>query len=358
MKFENTQFDDMCFIDESSWLIRWSYIWMGFTQRLMRVTPIMPPVVYKGFKGSLKGVYIDDLAKALGITDPQACIIIGLHKRRLRQRTIAFLSLYFTLVLPFAFAPLIYFLNIETAFESTFVELFETFGLTEILAFVVFSFVYPPAIVKLGATVVDKHYADSLCVLTSFFVACEMTRDDVLLYPERRRSLLHRIDTLARLTRLLSVKFPGGCESTRAWSWEHFKNLEMYVRGHEREVIAPTKNTISNLREKMAELIELYIFGQYGNDVWKGSTLNLSLAQETEVSRRVSYIQRILGPMIPGALLIVMGLFPDFINFLGIEKNTLFLIVVTWLIIALDASLGLGVIEKVVKTAKEIRELK
>jgi hypothetical protein len=108
----------------------------------------------------------------------------------------------------------------------------------------------------------------------------------------------------------------------------------------------------------MAALIELYLFGHYGDNVWNGNAPDLERIQETEANRRVGRLQLIMGPTIPGALLIIIGVYPDFANSIGIETKALFLIFVTWFILALDASLGLGVIEKVVKTAKELRELK
>jgi len=160
------------------------------------------------------------------------------------------------------------------------------------------------------------------------------------------------------LTRLLGANFPGGSASTRRWSWKHFQKLELYVRESEPAIIAPTMDTLANLRKKMAALFDLYLFGHYGDNVWNGNASDIEQLQETEVNRRMSRLQLIMGPSIPGALLIITEVYPDFVNSIGIETKTLFLIFVTWFILALDASLGLGVIEKVVKTAKEIRELK
>ena len=345
MKFDNKQFRGLYFMDELSGYNRWIYIWTGLSQKLTRFTSIIAPVIHKGSKG-WSPVSIDCLAKALGITDPQASTIIGLHKHRLRKRAIAILAVLLPLWLPFTLVPL----------SFSFGWLARDFGIVVVVF--AFVFVYFSAVTKLCALIVDKHYADSLCVLTALFVLCEMTRDDMLSHPEKRRSLLHRIEALARLTRLLGANFPGGCESTRRWAFKHFRNLELYVREIERAVIAPTNETVTNLRDKMAVLIELYLFGNYGEDLWNGNSPDHENVQESKVNRWVIQIQRVMGILIPGVLLIVIGVYPNIASSIGVETNTLFLISITWFILALDAILGLGIVDKVVKTAKEIRELK
>lgn len=342
MKFETIQMKDMIFADEGPWLVRLVTRGGIFCQKLMRVTIIVPPVI---FKRKFKPLHIDALAYALGITDPEASNLIQLHKRRLRQRL---LSIYLRVLVFLAMAVLIT-LIIADVFENS-----------ELTAFLVIGIFYVglPVTVSFVATLVDKRYADSLLVLTVLFVFCELSRDDVLLHPGRRRSLLNRITTLSKLTRLLSVTFPSEGDRMREWSRKHFKSIELYVREVEQAVIAPKSNTLIDLRETMKPLIELFVFSQYGNDLWKGSPPDLEPAQEPAAGKRFSVIGKILSPVIPLALLIAGHLLPEFLEKLSFEKEMFFLLVGAWFILALDSSIGLGIIDKVLRTAKEVRGLR
>jgi hypothetical protein len=342
LKFETIQMKDMIFADEGPWFMRLATRWAIFYQKLMRVTIIVPPVI---FKRKFKGVQIDALANALGINDSEASNLIELHKRRLIQRS---LSISLRVLVFVAMAVLIIW-PIVVFFENSLLTAFLLIGIFYVGLPVTASFV---------ATLVDKRYADSLCILTVIFVFCELSRDDVLLHPGRRRSLLNRITTLSKLTRLLSVTFPSDGDRMSEWSRKHFQSIELYVCEVEQAVIAPKYNTLIDLRENMKPLIEMFVFSQYGNDLWKGSPPDLETVKEPTAVKRFSVIGKILSPVIPFALLIAGHFLPEFLEKLSFEKEMFFLLVGAWFILALDSSIGLGIIDKVLRTAKEVRGLR
>ena len=351
MKLDNPQFDDLRFIDECSWFTRLPFDWLNLLQKLSGITSVIPPVVYKGIKGSLKSVPIDVIARALGITDAQSSILIGLHKQRLKQRLWALLSMYFIILLiPIFLIVFIYIEEILVIISSNLVIF--------MMVYIPFVYVFGGVAMRLSGMLVDKHYADSLTVLITLFALCELTRDDVIAHPRRRLSLLKKIDTLARLTRLLGVKTPGGSENTREWSWKHFRNLEHYVRENERAIIAPTHDTYANLKEKILSLFELYLLANYGDDVWNGRSPDVQQIDENQGNRWGKYFRGVMGLLVPGVLLILISIYPKFVDQSVIEPQTLSLIFLSWLILALDASLGLGIIDKIAKTAKQLRDLK
>ena len=347
MKLDNPQFDDLCFIDELSWFKQLYVSNMSLTSKLAGATPDIPPVLYKN--SGLEFLNIDDIAKALGITDLQSSILIGLHKQRLNQRSWVIDVLSTITIRPAILIFIFYFIRYFEILISNF------------LLFIMVNFslyVFITILGRLIYTLVDKHYAESLSVLTILFALCELNRDNVITHPKRRLSLLKRIDTLARLTRLLGAKTPGGNENTREWSWKHFQNLERYVRENEREIIAPTQDTYANLKEKLLSLFELYLLAHYGDDVWNGRSPDIQQIDENKGNRWGKYFRGVMGLLVPGVLLILISIYPNFVDETVIKSQTLSLIFLSWFILTLDASLGLGIIDKIAKTAKQLRDLK
>ena len=350
MKFENIKFDNMRFFDESFWIYRWNYKLSTFWNRVLSSTPVTPPLYFRGFGGLLRKVKMDDLTKALGIDDPQRVELIAAHKQRLKERLFwKFLSLLYLI------APVFLVFWMRTKVIDNDVISTTQYGISVLLFIMFIIYFYVPVIVKLVNIFVDRKYADSLCLLTVLFLVCEMTRDDYLFHPGKRRSILRRINLLAKLTRLLYVSFPSGHEKTKEWSLDKFKELELYVRENERSVIAPTRTTVTLLREKMTSLFDIYLFGQYGDDVWNGNPPVLDKIEETKFDQ---WVKRIIGFIVPGVLAVLISANPSISEFFGIESKTLLLIIAAWLILSIDAVLGVVVIDKIVKTAREIKNLK
>lgn len=124
--------------------------------------------------------------------------------------------------------------------------------------------VYSGAVAKFSATIIDKCYADTLCVLMTIFLLLELSREDILLCSDRHESLSVKIDYLARLTLLLDPCFSSASGNTQLWSRKHFRQLELYMREREHRVIAPVSTTLSDLRKEFGALAMIYIRGNYG----------------------------------------------------------------------------------------------
>ena len=122
--------------------------------------------------------------------------------------------------------------------------------------------------------------------------------------------------------------------------------------------MAPKDGTLSQLRHDFYELAKMYIIGNYGEFSWPESqpptdVLPIKIRQRLWVA-----LPRFLGVVLP---LILMGLLlwkRKQIEFVDINFNIVALIFIAWLLLAIDASLKLGIVSGVVGLAREIKSLK
>ena len=68
-------------------------------------------------------------------------------------------------------------------------------------------------------------------------------------------------------------------------------------------------------------------------------------------------IMKLLATLFPLVLLILMYFLPSQFEFLGIEKRVVALISLAWLLLAIDANLKLGVVDRVSSLAKAFKDL-
>ncbi len=361
LEFGPIQLEDLCFIDESARAMRWMTAFSKMSLlllRLLRVVVIEQPVIYRGAKGWWKTVTLCDLAERLGITDPRATSLVKLHQRRLVRRALAILSINLPVTVLLATL-------LPTALLSWGMDWLMSGSADEVAVVIALSIALPMlmivstgAVLKLTSALVDKRYADTLSVTAALFLLCELARDDVLLDPRKRRLLLRHIDAFARLPRLLGAGLAGRSEVTWKWASQHFRSLELYIRSAEKEAIAPTSGTLVALRSQAQTLVEVFLFGRYGEDVWQGSQPDAQLLQYAQPEPPARRLQRLVGLLIPVGVTTLLSLRPDLAERVGLDPQLLLLIMITWLVLAVDACVGLGVVEKALKAVREIRQLK
>jgi hypothetical protein len=68
-------------------------------------------------------------------------------------------------------------------------------------------------------------------------------------------------------------------------------------------------------------------------------------------------LQRFFGLLLPAAWIALIRLQPKLLESLGLDQNLVLLVLLTWFLLAVDANLGLGLVDKIVKVAREIKEL-
>ena len=82
------------------------------------------------------------------------------------------------------------------------------------------------------------------------------------------------------------------------------------------------------------------------------------LVPQSRLGQFTSLLSRIVGIAVPGFILGMLYMYPDRINNTGLDKNIVGLISLAWILLTIDASLGLGVVERISGLAKAIKDLK
>jgi hypothetical protein len=189
------------------------------------------------------------------------------------------------------------------------------------------------------------------------FIILDLSRDDVLVQPARKKILLHRTSRLAELTLTLTLSYASISQTNQFWLKQHFKQMEAYIRERERWILAPIDTTLDNLRNDFYALAPIFIIGNYGTFQWK---YEISPPKSSKIGWKGALFRnlaRVLGIILP---LTLMGLYlwqPSLFPFLQIDPNIVALIFVAWLLLTLDITLKLGVVAELTNLAKGIKDL-
>jgi hypothetical protein len=211
------------------------------------------------------------------------------------------------------------------------------------------SFMAGIIITRITALLVDRRYADSLCVMSIAYLLVELRRDQVLVASDSRGTLIRRIEDLARSIRLLSVRHRVGDTEVQSWMAEHCKRIERDVRERQRWILMPTDRTLEDVRRYFGQLAPMFIHGMYGTFQWPAPDPALTPGGSSDkrwLKAAFTFILPTLGLMFflwkpPTA-------FP----------NTIALALTVWLLVGIDAAMRLGIVANVVSMLKGMKELK
>jgi hypothetical protein len=145
--------------------------------------------------------------------------------------------------------------------------------------------------------------------------------------------------------------------ATKKWAQQHFGKIEKYIRERERWAVAPHPKTLQILRKDFYELADIFVRGNYGALDWEKSIHILQEKEQSASQKIIGRFLRILGLAIPVGIIVVMLVFPEFYRILGVPNSTISLIALSWLLLAIDANLNLGVVERLVDLAKAVKHL-
>lgn len=323
-----------------------------------------PPVAPVKYKNHNKTVSLVRLGQAAGFDAPEMSNLLSYHDRRL------FAQQWFSIILSsIIFLP---FVAIVVFGSFRFMDdiQFNWFGDSNFLISILFTFIIPftlqffmffvqGLVIRLVDIAVNRFYAETLCVQAVLALSLVLGRDDVLKYSTSRKDLLSRIHYLSRMTLLLASRYATRSESNQSWVFRHFKEMELYLREHERWAIAPTDSTLADLRRDFRQLAPLYITGQYGAFEWRNLFTAPEISPYGLMRRVLTGVLRFIGIVLP---LILMGLYllrPDKFPFIPPESRKIItLIFISWLLLVLDSSLKLGVVAQLTSLAKGIKDLK
>lgn len=364
-KFEFT--DDK--YQNSSWWAKVSY-WRN--QLLFPRTGAGPVPVELKKEYILNGQdpFLEYLFEGIGFKNPLFTQIVSFHDRRLELRYKARRLLYFLFALPssvifpsglfWAYKNISAYITSpvsgDNSSDSAALKLLAIVLLY--MTVVLSAFVFIRIANKVTEALTIRRFADSLCALTIVYLVVELSRDDVLINTEKRRSLIARLNDLARNTLFLTWRFSSKSEMEHNWAAKHFRHLERYIRERERWIISPSATTLSDLRRDFYNLVDVYLTGNYGAFEWKYVSSPPEAVTLNKKQRILLILPRYIGIILPLILLAILLWRHEQLESLGIGVNIVALIFIAWFLLAIDAVLKLGIVAGVINLAKEIKNLK
>lgn len=211
------------------------------------------------------------------------------------------------------------------------------------------SFMAGIIVARITALLVDRRYADSLCVMSIAYLLVELRRDQVLVASDSRGTLIRRIEDLARSIRLLSVRHRVGDIEVQSWMAEHCKRIERDVRERQRWILMPTDRTLEDVRRYFGQLAPMFIHGMYGTFQWPAPDPALTPGGSSDKR----WLKAAFTFILP-ALGVMFFLWKPPTAF----ANTIALALAVWLLVGIDAAMRLGIVANVVSMLKGIKELK
>jgi hypothetical protein len=354
------QLDDYIFWDRSNWFDRFGHALTNIMVRFSKTSPLAPSIHYK--KDSMlwrKIVTLVAIGKAVGIKDEEKINILNAHqKRHVYYQTVSAVLTFFIMYIPLALSAFL------TIFSTIIITNFAHLN-TDSIAFkfsmsillVIITWTVGLYGIRIASFIADRYFADTLCIMASLDLLIELSRDNSLVVSDMQRSLLFKLRILARNILLLPYCYESPYDANNAWASEYFKVMAGRVREYERWVIAPKENTLSDLRKEINELTHMFISRNFGSVSYELPPVPEIIPQSRQ-SQFARLIVRFIGVAIPGFILVILYLYPIQVSNTGLDKNIVGLIALAWILLTIDASLGLGVVEKISGLAKAIKDLK
>jgi hypothetical protein len=199
---------------------------------------------------------------------------------------------------------------------------------------------------------------ETLCIMQIINLNLELTRDDVIYRRDVKSMILFRMNYLARVTTLIPWHYGIGKPSNQKWMQQHFQNIAYYIRERRRWLITPTETTLEDIRRDFRELAYLYLTGLYGNWQWQSFELETEIIKQTRFQKIQGTLIRFVGIILPLLIMAFYILFPDkFPNADAEILKNLPYIFIAWLLVSLDITLKLGVIESLTKLITGLKDL-
>jgi len=210
---------------------------------------------------------------------------------------------------------------------------------------------------RVSSTILDRYYADSLAYVACLNLFVQLTKENTLILTKERQRLLHRIRGLRRYLILLSYQYPTNELGIENWARSQFRKMEAFTREKESQIIAPQVDTQSKMSGELYGLLNILLTAQYGEFKYDGISEAEELVQ-TQETRKRSWLIRLLGLVSPIILLAANYYFKAQLQALGFDNQIVALIGLAWLLLALDANLNLGFVDRITSLAKAMRELR
>jgi hypothetical protein len=211
--------------------------------------------------------------------------------------------------------------------------------------------------IRLASALSGRYFAETHCIRAILNLILLLSRDDALTRPDRKKAVVSCMSELAQNTLLLSRCYASKDRANQNWLEKHFKHMARYIWERQRWAIAPKETTLADLRQDFYRLAPIYITGNYGDSSWPDEAPTPDVPTPTWVQRLLTGLHSFVGVVLP---LIILGLFlwqPTLLKPLSIEPKVVTLVIIAWLLLAIDAVLELGIVAGIADLAKGIKEL-
>jgi len=210
---------------------------------------------------------------------------------------------------------------------------------------------------RIPALMITRYFAESLCAVQGLNIMLELTHPNSLILKSNRKKLQNRVNSLAHTVLLMAHQYDSGSNANDEWTYKHFKEMELYIRERERWIIAPRETSLADLQRDFRGLLDILLSGNYGE--FRYDAGELVTPRDIPIWQQVlKSVFSALGIVIPISVLYIVYIDPARIQTFGIESNTIVLLSMAWLFLALDSLFSFGLVEKVINLIKTFRELK
>lgn len=209
---------------------------------------------------------------------------------------------------------------------------------------------------RMVSAVLDRHYADMLSFVTCLYLFANLARENVLAQSRDRKQLLARIRALRQYLILLPHQFSASDLPPSGLVLTQFRCMAEFTEDKENQIIVPCANSQNDLFVEFHALLEILLSMNYGEFRYKSPT-EATLPPSKDSNRVFIGVLKFLGSVFPLALLLLVYFFPEQIHFLGIDSKVIVLVSMAWLLLAIDANLKLGIVERVSSLAKVFKDL-
>lgn len=211
---------------------------------------------------------------------------------------------------------------------------------------------------RLLVRIIEYLIPETLCIMQIINLNLELRRDDVTYRRDVKSMILFRMSYLSRVTTLIPWHYSIGKSVSQQWIQQHFQNMAYYILERRRWLVAPNKATIDNLRKNFYDLAYYYFTEEYGSWEWQFFQMPAEVIKQTRFQKIKKISVRFIGITLPLIIMALYILFPAKLPNSNAEINkNLPYIFIAWLLVSLDITLKLGVIESLVKLITGLKDL-
>lgn len=212
---------------------------------------------------------------------------------------------------------------------------------------------------RVAVFLVDRHFADTLAAISGIYLLIALKNEKPISDPYRKRTLLGHLRSLRKKLVLLSTTFVDHQLENDDQLSAHFKRMEDFVSERERRLIISSTTTLEDFRREFPDFIKILITGHYGTFSAEQSDSNLvqAVPSRRESSFMIKML-RFLAAIFPFTILGVLFFLPETIVRLGLDTNIILLISIAWILLVIDASLKLGIVDRATSLLKTMKDLR